>query len=109
MIPAVDVCTDRAADKWVSGIRLGVRLRGVNVSSRLILYCAVERNEPNEAGADMGADREPAVLHKCACGVAATSGGSRDARAWPVAPCPWAASGVGWAIVRRVPGSPGYS
>lgn len=100
----VDVCTDRAADKWVSGIRLGVRLRGVNVSSRLILYCAVERNEPNEAGADMGADRECAVCHKWA-GVA----GRPEGRAWPVAPCPWAASGVGWAIVRRVPGSPGYS
>ena len=32
------------------------------------LYCAVERNEPNEAGADMGADWE--------CGVA---GDRRDA------------------------------
>ena len=37
-------------------------------ASCLILYCAVERNEPNEAGADMGADRE--------CGVA---GDWRDA------------------------------
>ena len=33
------------------------------MSLYLILYCAVERNEPNEAGADMGADsrRGPGV------------------------------------------------
>ena len=40
-------------------------------ASCLILYCAVERNEPNEAGADMGADRE--------CGVAGVRRDARDA------------------------------
>ena len=86
MIPAVDVCTDRAADKWVSGrgqrykVRSKVRRRECVITPHPVLCCGTQRAERGRRGHGRG----PGV--RCVpqvCGVA----GRPEGRAWPVAPC----------------------